>query len=123
MHITTKFVADDTRTKREIIRKIADNAKAISKRSQEIESMAGTISQLTMVNDWYLQENVIQMQEIGLQAETTHLTDVYAFYEKYLTLLNELHVLMRNTVEIVSSQFDYEDEDIQDTISRIQEWM
>ena len=116
--MTHKFKDHDFE-KRALIRRIQRDMDLITRMSNNIQTRANVINHLVMINDWYLQENAISIQKGGDDTDSVHLTELADFFNRYGGLLVEIDKIMYNTLELVSNNFDYEDEDIQDTINRV----
>lgn len=103
----------------DLVNKIRLNVADIQDRSSKIQEQLNTVAHLVMVNDWYIQENMLCIEEDSEGATREHLEEVNTFFEDYGKQLTEVNKLLDSIVEIIANNFDYDDESIQDTIKRV----
>jgi hypothetical protein len=112
-----KFAKD--RKYQELLSRMDDAVSDVSETTNTIQQRAGIIANISMINDWYIQENSMAIHEHGEDADMKHLEQCVAFFEKYGQMIREIDVVLNDTIQIISDNFDYKDEDIQNTIERL----
>jgi hypothetical protein len=111
---------DDKDENRSIVREINSATERIAYLSNAIQMRNQCIAYLVMINDWYIQDNDDSIGRARDDAEQKHLEDLYTFFDSYADQLAEIDECLKQVVDILSGNFDYEDDDIQKTIRRVE---
>lgn len=104
---------------RDIVNKIKIYVSEIQDQSSSAQSKLQAIAHLIMVNDWYIQENSVEIGQDYEGASDEHMQEVRDFFIEYNKQLREVNLILEQIVDIIANNFDYEDESIRDTIARV----
>ena len=103
-----------------LTREINTNTGKIAKLSNSIHMKNQCIAYLTMINDWYIQENDEEICRGSDETELEHLVELNSFFTSYAGQLTEIDECMKQIIEILADCFDYEAEGVQRVIRRVE---
>jgi hypothetical protein len=112
------FKIDDEK-KKQLAQSISEKNTQITRVSNEIQTKCNLLSQLIMVNDWYMSEGTTAISQHYEDADEKYLVFIDDFYLRYGMQLNEFNEILQNVISILKDNINYDDEDIKRTIDRV----